>query len=196
MGVLYQAKGSASATLVPDARWSTDVIVGLDKTGRTSSTFFNKHIRIVKTLPSVAEMKKVVEDIYADRRKSNAMVVTGPQGEQRKKKELYGEIKPPANTTLFVTLGGFESLNAYIEEFVDESGDNWVPIPPGGVVVGRFYGKGSTVVDESKSYVLEAGYWELKVDIGPAAGGARMKVVNHFGDAKKSMMEIIHQASH
>lgn len=198
MGVLYQAKGSQSSTVAPDARWSdSNTVVGVDKTGRKSSTFFNKHIRIVKSLPSESEMKQIVEDIWGDRNKSPATMVTGPLGEQRKKRDLYGEIKPPANTVLFVPIGGFESLNAYIDEYIDESGDHlWVPIPPGGVVVGRWISKVTKVVDESKSYVFDAGFWNLGIDVGPAAGGATMKVVYHFGDAKRSMMEIIHSGTH
>ncbi|MDP2178764.1 hypothetical protein [Methylicorpusculum sp.] len=193
MAILYQAKGSQSNTVVPDARWSDTNNVGtVDKSGRHSSTFFNKHIRIVKTLPSKDEMNQIVDDIWGDRNKSPATIVTSPLGEQRRKDALYGGIKPPANTVLFVTAGGFESLNAYIEEWVNDSGENWVPIPPGGVVVGRWIDKSSKVVDLTKSYIFESGYWELGVDVGPAVGGMTMKVVYHFGDAKRSMMSIIH----
>lgn len=187
MTVLYQAKGSAATA---DASFHDRGTTAA--TSNRSSGFFNKHIRLVDALPSEAKMIQTVQEIWDDRMKSPATMVASPQGELRKKKDLYGKIKPPGNTTLFVTRGGFESLNAYIEQEVNDSGDHWVPILGGGVVVTRVKDKASGVVD---TQVYRTGYWEISVEVGGAtaisSGSVRSKVVYHFGGAERSMSDIL-----
>jgi hypothetical protein len=198
MAVLYQAKGSATPA---DARYDIDRATNpVPATSGKTSSFFYKHVRIYDTLPDRATMENVAQQIWDARKQSPGSTVVNALGEQRKKKDVYGTIKPPASTTLFVTPGGFQSLNAYIEEFVTETGDNWVPIPGGGVVVTR-----KKVGEVLTSEFFDAGYWELGIQVGDAVGmGAvkgvqqsfRTKVVYHFGDVAKSASAILAKSGH
>lgn len=189
MAVLYQSKGSG---VHADARFDIDR-AATPATSHKSSNFFNKHIRIVDALPSDTEMANTVQQIWDDRMKSPASKVTNAMGEQRKKSDVYGKIKPPANTTLFVTPGGFESMNAYIEQFVTKSGKAWIPIPGGGKVVSR---KKDASGGANQTEIFDAGYWEIEVDVGGSVAMGRgpsgpmsynSKVVFHFGDVSKSL---------
>jgi hypothetical protein len=92
-------------------------------------------------------------------------------------------MKPPGNTTLFVTRDGFETLNAYIESSVNKSGDHWVPIPAGGVVAGKAQDKGSGQITTS---AFDSNFWEISVEVGAVVAGMKTKLVYHFGGVKRN----------
>ena len=190
MAVIYQSKGSGGAA---DARFDIDRGAN-PATSHEKSNFFYKHLRIMNPLPSRAEMETIVQGIRDDRNKSPASIVVNAMGESRRKDATYGKLKPDANTTLFVTTVGFEALNAYIEEYVTESGENWVPIPGGGVVVTRSKVNSGTGVITFKTEIFDSGYLEIKVEVGGAVqtkfGGYGTKVVYHFGGVAKSLQQI------
>lgn len=189
MAVIYQSKGSGVAA---DARFDIDRDAN-PATSNEKSNFFYKHIRIMNPLPSRAQMETIVQSIRDDRNKSPATMVVNAMGETRRKDATYGKLKPDANTTLFVTTSGFEALNAYIEEYVTESGENWVPIPAGGVVVTRSKITSNPGAISFKSEIFDSGYLEIKVEVGGAVGDYRSKVVYHFGGVAKSMQAIYEQ---
>lgn len=174
------------------AGWNSTLLGGSGPALR-SSTFFNKHIRLIDKPLTKQQMLAEVKQIWGDRNKSPATQVQSGLGESRRKSDLYGKLKPPGNTTLFVTVGGFQEMNAYIEQHVNASGDFWIPIPGGGTVVGVVGEKSTLTVDDEQFY--PAGYWEISVEVGPSVavgqGTARNILVYHFGAVAKSMQQII-----
>ncbi|HKJ22754.1 MAG TPA: hypothetical protein VKA13_06665 [Gammaproteobacteria bacterium] len=189
MAVLYQAKGSKEPAV---AGWNSTLLGGNGPALRSSS-FFYKHIRLIDKPLTKQQMLTEVKQIWGDRNKSPATQVQSALGETRKKSDLYGKLKPPGNTTLFVTVGGFQEMNAYIEQHADESGVFWIPIPGGGTVVGVLGDKSTLTVGDEQFY--PTGYWEISVEVGPGVavgqGTTRNKLVYHFGAVAKSMQQIV-----
>lgn len=184
MAVLWRSNettGSAGARYREDGD-SSPAVLGV--TGQ-KNTFLEKHLRICNPLPSEAEMKTIVKKLYDDRQKSkNSLVksVTGPS--DKTKQQLYGGIKPPANSTYFIGLAGIQETNAWIEKNVIASNKHAeVPILGDGVAV--------TYNNVTGTYaVIKAGKIKLSIAVGNATdfeGGRgqtlsmQSKVVYHWG---------------
>lgn len=149
------------------------------------NTFLEKHLRICDPLPSEDDMKRIVKKVFDDRQKSkNSKVqsVTGPS--DKTKQQIYGGIVPPANSTYFIGLAGFQETNAWIEKNVSSSDKHvQIPILGNGVVV--------TYDNATTNYTItKAGKVKVSVAVGNSTDfeGSRgqelsmqSKVVYHWG---------------
>lgn len=184
MAVLWRGNEHGGGT--PDARYRQDgdATPALPGQFGAKNTFFEKHVRVSAKLPPVDEMKTAVKAIYDARHKSPGTLVASVAGPQKKKKELFGGIKPPANTTLFVTLQGFQEINAWIEKNVPASVQHKaVPILGGGHLV-TYHGATNSFT------VTTAGTMTLDIRVGAPTGFAtergqpetmQSKIVYHLG---------------
>jgi hypothetical protein len=184
MAVLWRSNENTDS---PDARYreDSDPSPAVPGVAGQKNTFLEKHLRIRDPLPSEEDMKKIVKKVYDDRQKnknSPVQSVTGPS--DKTKQQLYGGIKPPANSTYFIGLAGFQETNAWIEKNVTTSNKHAeVPILGDGVVV--------TYDDATKTYVTtKAGKIKLSIAVGNTTDfeGSRgqtlsmeSKIVYHWG---------------
>lgn len=184
MAVLWRSNESTSG---PDARYRNDGDPSPTVSGAAGqkNTFLEKHLRICDPLPSEAQMKEIVKKVFDDRQKSKGSLVksvTGPS--DKTKQQLYGGIKPPANSTYFVSLAGFQETNAWIEKNVTTSNKHAeVPILGGGVVV--------TYDNVTGTYAItKAGKIKLSIGVGSSTDfmdskshtlNMKSKVVYHWG---------------
>jgi hypothetical protein len=149
-----------------DARYrdAADPSPAVSGNAANKNTFMEKHVRICDPLPSEARMKEIVKQIFDDRHKSPGSKVPSVTGATYKsKKDIYGTIKPPANTTLFIGLAGFQEINAWIEKFVTVSNAHAeVPILGNGTVV-------TYNTDGSYSPVVKTGKLKLSIAVGADA---------------------------
>jgi cytochrome oxidase Cu insertion factor (SCO1/SenC/PrrC family) len=184
MAVLWRSNENTSD---PDARYREDndpspAVAGV---AGQKNTFLEKHLRICDPLPSEEDMKKIVKKVYDDRQRSKSsrvQSVTGPS--DKTKQQLYGGIKPPANSTYFIGLAGFQETNAWIEKNVSASNKHAeVPILGDGVVV--------TYDNSTMTYAItKAGKIRLSVAVGNStdfegsqgqALSIQSKIVYHWG---------------
>src|SRR5699024_9355317 len=154
MAVFWRSNENTGA---PDARYRaeygpTPLVAGA---AGQKNTFLEKHLRICNPLPSEAEMKRIVKQVYDDRQKAKTAKVKSVAGPSDKtKKQLYGNIKPPANSTYFVELAGFQETNAWIEKNINASSTHaQVPILGGGVVV--TYKKNNNTYDVRRAGMIK-----------------------------------------
>lgn len=152
--------------------------------GGNKNTFLEKHLRICSPLPDEADMKNAVKAVFDDRRKSKNAAVRSVSGLSKPKKEIYGTIKPPANSTYFIGPAGFQETNAWIERYVTASSTHAeVPILGDGVVV--------TYHDDTATYtVAKSGKIKLSIAVGDVTTfkdsrgkplSMQSKVVYHWG---------------
>ncbi len=187
MAVLWRSMENKG---VIDARYREDSDASPSLTGKVSqkNTFLEKHLRICDPLPSEIDMKAIVKQVSDDRQKSKNSTVPSVTGVTDKtKKDLYGSLKPGANTTLFIGLAGFQETNAWIEKNVTASTHAEVPILGNGVVV--------TYDRTTSTYsVVKSGKLKLSIAVGNEASFTpneestltgqltmQSKVVYHFG---------------
>ena len=130
-------------------------------------------------------MKNIVKAVYDDRQKSkNSLVksVTGPS--DKTKQQLYGGIKPPANSTYFIGLAGFQETNAWIEQHVNASNKHAeVPILGNGTVVTYDNTSGGytvTKVGNIKLSIAVGGSTDFQGERGQTLS-MQSKVVYHWG---------------
>lgn len=183
MAVLWRSNES---TGTPDFRYREDSDPSPTVTGVAGqkNTFLEKHLRICDPMPSESDMKNIVKKVFDDRQKSKNAPVQSVTGPTKTKQQIYGGIKPPANSTYFIGLAGFQETNAWIEKNVTTSDKHaQVPILGNGVVV--------TYDDATATYsVTKAGKVKLSIAVGNSSGfeGERgqaltmqSKVVYHWG---------------
>jgi hypothetical protein len=184
VAVLWRSNEGSGAA---DARYRADSDPSPVVTGKAAekNTFVEKHLRISDPLPTEAEMKAIVKKIYDDRQKGPNQFVQSVNGpSDKKKQQLYGSIKPPANSTFFIGLAGFQETNAWIEKNVTSSNAHvQVPILGNGVVV--------TYDGATNSYsIVKAGKFKASIAVGATAsfegerGNAltmQSKIVYHWG---------------
>jgi hypothetical protein len=153
------------------------------------NTFLEKHLRICHPMPSEAQMKAVVKQIYDYRQKGKKSKVASATGAKFKtKQEVFGGLTPEANTTLFINLAGFQETNAWIEKHISSTNKHaQVPILGNGTVV--------TYDSKTNTYsVKKAGKLILSIAVGKDASflpkedssvkgplSMNSKVVYHFG---------------
>ena len=182
MAVLWRSNESNS----PDFRYREDSDPSPTVTGVAGqkNTFLEKHLRICEPLPSEADMKTIVKKVFDDRQQNKNVMVQSVTGPSKTKQQLYGNIKPPANSTFFIGLAGFQETNAWIEANISASNKHAeVPILGNGVVV--------TYNDSTATYtVTNAGKVKLSIAVGGSTDfeGSRgetlsmqSKIVYHWG---------------
>ncbi len=185
MAVLWRSNENKAA---PDARYRETGEASPAVTGVAGqkNTFLEKHLRICDPMPSEAEMKQAVKNIFDARKQNNSVLVPSVSGPSKPKQELYGKIKPPANSTYFIGLAGFQETNAWIEANVLTS-DKHAEVP--------ILGNGTVVTYDGVTYtVVKAGKIRLSIAVGAEAQfvarsdgieGAKLsmasKIVYHWG---------------
>lgn len=182
MAVLWRSNENTGA---PDARYREDGDASPAVPGAAGqkNTFLEKHLRICDPLPSEADMKNIVQKVLGDRNKNQNVPVPSVSGPSKPKKQLYGSIKPHANSIYFIGPASFEETNAWIERFVTSSNAHAeVPILGNGVVV--------TYHDNGTSSVVKAGKIKLSIAVGNSTDfkgergeqlSMQSKVVYHWG---------------
>jgi len=183
MAVLWRSNENTGA---PDARYREDGDASPTVAGVAGqkNTFLEKHLRICNPLPSEDQMKQIVKQVYDDRQKAKNALVPSVTGPSKPKQQIYGGIKPPASSTYFIGLAGFQETNAWIEQNVSASNKHAeVPILGDGVAM--------TYDPTTMTYqTTKAGKIKLSIAVGGSTDfeGSRgeqlsmqSKVVYHWG---------------
>lgn len=100
--------------------------------GTTPNRFKAKHLHLVDSSYTLEKMKQEGKRILQER---NSFV------QVPNKKAKYGKIKPSANTLIVTNQGGFEEMNAWVQQNANSSGHFTIPVKIG-VVVSNHYESG------------------------------------------------------